>query len=108
MRILKNKIELDSLNEECSNKLLDLYKGYMSFMGFSHLAVLTMTIPSGLLAYIQWMNMRQRSKDVESTEKVTHEVLQMSHRQSIASRLETTTTGHLPLAEAPTVIEEIK
>jgi hypothetical protein len=62
----------------------------MSFMGFSHLAVLTMTIPSGL---------RQRSKHVGATEKVTRDVLQMIHRQS---------TGHVPPTEAPRVVEKVK
>ena len=62
--------ESDSLNEECAHELLVVFEDYMSFLGFSHVIVLTIVLPTGVFAYIQWLKWRQRSKRLKPIEKV--------------------------------------
>ncbi len=62
--------ESDSLNEECAHELLEVFEDYMSFLGFSHVIILTIVLPTGIFAYIQWVKWRQRSKHLKPIEKV--------------------------------------
>jgi hypothetical protein len=75
----------------------------MSFLGFSHVIILTIVLPTGIFAYIQWVKWRQRSKHLKPIEKVRVSYFcllvgatRMTRCPLLAYKLETVTTETVP------------
>jgi hypothetical protein len=50
------------MTRECAYDLFAQFNGYLLFMGMSHIILLCLLVPSGVISYTQWSSWRKRNK----------------------------------------------